>query len=46
MVQTYQDSREEGTTKPFPPREAGKIWHGFSDPQTVIQLHLQEDPDW
>jgi hypothetical protein len=25
MIQTYQDSREEGTTKPFPPQEPEKI---------------------
>ena len=25
MVQTHQDSREEGTTKPIPPQETKKI---------------------
>ena len=33
MVQTHQDSREEGTTKPIPPQETEKIWNGSSDPQ-------------
>ena len=28
MVQTHQDSCEEGTTKPIPPQESKKIWHG------------------
>jgi gmma-aminobutyric acid receptor subunit gamma/cGMP-dependent protein kinase 2 len=28
MVQTHQDSRKEGTTKPIPPQETKKIWHG------------------
>jgi hypothetical protein len=27
-----------GTTKPIPPQETEKIWHGSSDPQTVLQL--------
>ena len=27
-VQAHQDSREEGTTKPIPPQETEKIWHG------------------
>jgi hypothetical protein len=31
MVQTHQDSREEGTTMPIPPQETEKIWHGSSD---------------
>ena len=39
MVQTYQDSREKGTTQPIPPQETEKIWHGSSDPQKVLQLH-------
>jgi hypothetical protein len=38
---TYQDSREEGTTKPFPPQETEKIWHGSAGPQNVLQLQLQ-----
>jgi hypothetical protein len=46
MVQTHQDSCEEGTTTPFPPQETEKIWHGFSDPQKVIQLYHREHPDW
>uniref|UniRef100_A0A8K9XK73 RNA binding motif protein 34 n=1 Tax=Oncorhynchus mykiss TaxID=8022 RepID=A0A8K9XK73_ONCMY len=45
MVQAHQDSREEGTTKPIPPQETEKIWHGFSDPQKVLQLHHREHPD-
>ena len=28
LVQTHQDSHEEGTTKPIPPQETKKIWHG------------------
>jgi hypothetical protein len=32
MVQTHQDSCEEGTTKPIAPQESEKIWHGSSDP--------------
>jgi hypothetical protein len=28
MVQIHKDSREEGTTKPIPPQETKKIWHG------------------
>ena len=28
MVQTHYDSCEEGTTKPIPPQETKKIWHG------------------
>ncbi|KAK6325509.1 hypothetical protein J4Q44_G00048510 [Coregonus suidteri] len=46
MVQTHQDSREEGTTKPIPPQETKKIWHGSSDPQKILQLHHREHPDW
>ena len=42
MVQTHQDSREEGTTKHIPPQETEKIWHVSSDPQKVPQLHHQE----
>ena len=45
MVQEHQDSCEEGTTKPIPPQETEKIWHGFSDPQKVLQLHHREHPD-
>ena len=41
MVQTHQDSLEEGTIKPFPPQETEKIWHGSPDPQNVLQLHHQ-----
>ena len=37
-----QDSREEGKTKPIPPQETEKIWHGSSDPQKALQLHHQE----
>ena len=43
--QTYQDSCEEGTTKPFPPPETEKIWHGSPDPQKVLHLHHQEHSD-
>ena len=39
MVQTYLDSCEEGTTRPFPLQETEKIWHGPTDPQNVLQLH-------
>ena len=39
MVQTHQDSHEEGTTKPISPKESEKIWHGTLDPQKVLQLH-------
>jgi hypothetical protein len=46
IVQAHQNSCEEGTTNPFPPQETEKIWHGFSDPQNVIQLHHREHPDW
>ena len=45
MVQTHQDSREEGTTAPFGPQETEKIWHGSPDPQNLLQLHHQEHPD-
>jgi hypothetical protein len=44
MVQTYHDSRD-GTTKPIPPQETEKIWHGSPDPQKVLQLHHGEHPD-
>ena len=33
LVQTHQDSHEEGTTKPIPPQETEMICHGTSDPQ-------------
>ena len=46
MVRTHQHSCEEGMTKPLPPQEAEKIWHGPSNPQKVIQLHHWEHPDW
>jgi hypothetical protein len=46
MVQAHQGSCEEGTTKPIPPQETEKIWHGSSDPQKVLQLHHREHPDW
>ena len=42
MVQTHQDSCEEGTTTPIPPQETEKIWHGSSDPEKVLQLHHRE----
>ena len=29
-------------TKPIPPWETEKIWHGSSDPQNVLQLHHRE----
>jgi hypothetical protein len=45
MVQTHQDSLEEGTTKPFFPQQTEKIWHGPHDPQKVLQLHHQKHPD-
>ena len=38
MVQTHQDSREEGTTKSIPPQETEKIWHRFPDPQKVLTV--------
>ena len=46
MVQTHQDSQEEGTTTPIPSQETEKICHGASDPQKVLQLHHREHPDW
>ena len=46
MVQTHQDSREEGMTMPIPPQKTENIWHGSSDPQNVLQLHHREYPDW
>ena len=46
MVEAHQDSCDKGTTKPIPPQETDKIWHGSSDPQKVIQLHHREHPDW
>jgi hypothetical protein len=42
MVQTHLDSREEGTTKTFPPQETEKIWHGSPDPLEGLQLHHRE----
>ena len=42
MVQTHQESHEEGTRLPIPHQGTEKIWHGYSDPQKVIQLHHQE----
>ena len=45
MVQAHQDSHEVGTTKPIPPQETEKIWHGSSDPQKALQLHHREHPD-
>ena len=42
MVQTHEDSHQEGMTAPIPHHETEKIWHGFSDPQKVLQLHHQE----
>jgi hypothetical protein len=42
MVQTHRDSCESGTTKPIPPQETEKIWHGSSDPQKILQLHHRE----
>jgi hypothetical protein len=39
------NSHEEGTTKPIPPQETEKIWHGSSDPQKFLQLHPQEHPN-
>ena len=38
MVQTHQDSREEGTTTHFPPQETEKIWHGSRFSKS-LQLH-------
>jgi hypothetical protein len=46
MVQTHQDSCEEGKTKPIPPQKTEKIWHGSSEPQKVLQLHHREHPHW
>ena len=37
---------EEGTTKPIPPQETEKTWHGSSDPQKLLQLHHREHSDW
>ena len=34
----FKSQCEEGTTKPIPPQETEKIWHGSSDPQKVLQL--------
>ena len=45
MVQTHQDRREEGMTKPVPPQETEKIWHGSSDPQKFYSC-TSEYPDW
>ena len=45
VVQTHQDSREDGTTTPFPPQETEKIWHGCTDHQKVLQLHHREHPN-
>ncbi|CDQ88906.1 unnamed protein product [Oncorhynchus mykiss] len=45
MVQIHQDSREEGTTKPFPAQETEEIWYGSPDPQKVLQLQHREHPD-
>uniref|UniRef100_A0A4W5RCP2 Ankyrin 1 n=1 Tax=Hucho hucho TaxID=62062 RepID=A0A4W5RCP2_9TELE len=39
------DSREEGTTKPFPPQETENIWHRPPDPQKVLQLHHRESDE-
>ena len=30
------------TTKPIPPQETEKIWHGSSDFQKLLQLHHRE----
>ena len=46
MVQTHQDSCEEGTITPIPHPKTEKIWHGSSHAQKVIQLHHREHPDW
>ena len=40
-----KNSREECITKPIPPQETEKIWHGTSDPQKVLQMHHREHPD-
>ena len=45
MIQTHQDSRDEGTTNPIPPQETEYIWHGSSDLLMVLQLHQREHPD-
>ena len=42
MVQTYQDSREEGTAKPISHQETEKFCHESSDPEKVLQLHHRE----
>ena len=44
LVQTHQDSSEEGSTKPIPSQETESIWHGSSDPQKVLQLPHREHP--
>ena len=38
MVHTHQHSCEEGMTMSLLLQEAEKIWHGPSDPQTVLKL--------
>ena len=46
MIQAQQDSRDEGTTKPIPPQETEKIWHGSSVPQEVLPLPQPDHPEW
>ena len=43
---TWSKHTKTGTTKPFPPQETEKIWHGSSDPQKFQQLHHREHTDW
>ena len=42
MVQAHQDSSEAGKTKAIPPQKTKNLWHGFSDPQNVLQMHHRE----
>jgi hypothetical protein len=35
MVQTHQESREEGMTTPIPTQETENIWHGTSKRSTA-----------
>jgi hypothetical protein len=41
MVQTHQDSREEGTTTPISSQETEKIWHGSPDPQKFYDSTIE-----
>ena len=41
MVQTHQDSCEEGRTTRITPQETEKIWHESSDPQTFYSCTIE-----